>query len=240
MISRRDFLKISGLSTIAAASGFGAGKLFGSSGQKILRVQAFVPDASAAAEITQIISRSAGSIVVSGDQFWKDLISEAFHSNMTESNGGKLIVKTEKLGHNIQGDILLSDNSTSIYDPENDFNGRLIQLRARLKKNYSGYRYTAFYDNESLLNSLLKSGTCRITIEDENGIYDQLKLSGTEKLMVIKGPSGKTGIEIKDNIVSINSACCRNRLCKTSGPIKYAGDMLACAPNKVLVRIDRV
>jgi anaerobic selenocysteine-containing dehydrogenase len=46
MLSRRDFLKISGLTTIAAASGFGAGKLLGGSENISLKVQAFLPDIS--------------------------------------------------------------------------------------------------------------------------------------------------------------------------------------------------
>jgi hypothetical protein len=239
MLSRRDFLKISGLTTVAAATGFGAGKLLGNTSLNSFRVQAYIPDAQSASDLTKIIRGNAGKLIVSGETGWENFISEAFYHE--KNNGiGKMIVKIERINHTVPGDILFSDSKTIIYNPENDFNGRLIQLRSDLKNKNSNYRYTAYFNNETLLNSLLKSGENIVIIENENGIYDQVKLSGSAKELFINGPSGKTGITIKDNSVHIHSSCCRNGLCRESVAIINSGDMIACAPNKVIVRIEKV
>jgi hypothetical protein len=240
MLSRRDFLKISGLTTLAAASGFGAGKIFGSIENISLKVQAFLPDMSSASELVKIISGDAGSIVVKGDEAWKRFLTESFASVSSGSKSGNLIVEVEKLKHSAAGDILFSDMKKNIYNPETDFDLHMRRLRSEVKKQNALYGFSAFYNNDNLLSSLIKSGTSTVIIEDENGIYDQIKLSGSGKEIFIKGPSGKTGISISNNSVHISSSCCRNSLCKSMGTINSNGSMIACAPNKVLIRIERV
>jgi hypothetical protein len=211
MLSRRDFLKITGIASVAAASGFAAGKILGGDDQNLIRVQAYIPDESSAAELTKIISR----------------------------NGSKdLVVRLEKLKHQVKGDILVSDSKSIIYNPDLDFNGALVKLRTEFKKANAAYCYTAYSNNENFLTSLLKSGTPVVVIEDENGIKDQIKLS-LNKDIVVKGPLGKTGITIKDNSVHISSSCCRNGICSQSGIISGKNEMIACAPNRILIRIDR-
>jgi hypothetical protein len=235
MLSRRDFLKISGLTTAAAAAGFGTGKLFGSTETNLLRVQAFIPDVSSASALTGIISENVGRVIVEGDDAWKDIITKAFNGNSSGDN--TLVIRVEKIKNGLPGDILISNKS--IYNPDLDFNGRLLQLRSELKNKEANYLYTAYYNNDSLISSLLSSGTNTVMIEDEKGIYDQIRLSGNKELY-INGPSGKTGITIRDNMVRVHSSCCRNGLCLHSGAIYKRGEMIACAPNKVLVRIERV
>jgi hypothetical protein len=186
------------------------------------------------------MSRDAESIIVKSDEGWKKSLTESFASVNSGSKSGNLIVEVEKLKHSVPGDILFSDTKKNIYSPESDFDFYMLRLRSEVKKQDASYRLTAYYNNDNLISSLFKSGTGTVIIENENGIYDQIKLSGSNKEIDIKGPSGKTGIVISNNSVHIKSSCCRNGLCKNMGSIKNSGSMIACAPNKVLVRIERV
>jgi hypothetical protein len=238
MLSRRDFLKISGLTTAAAVSGYGAGKIFGSGETNSLRVQAFVPDVSSAAELTGLISRDAGSLTIKAGSDWKNSIENVFNQNRTSAGKGNLVVEIEKLKNTTNGDLLLSDRR--IYNPSVDFNSSLNKLRTELKENKASYLYTAYYNNSGLLGSLLNSGTNYVVIENEDGLYDRIKLSGRSSELLVKGPSGKTGIMIENSLVHISSSCCRNGLCSKTGRIHSAGQMIACAPNRIIVRIERV
>lgn len=53
----------------------------------------------------------------------------------------------------------------------------------------------------------------------------------------IPGPYGKTVVEVRDGAAVVVSATCPERLCMAMGSIRRQGDVIACLPNRVLVRI---
>jgi hypothetical protein len=241
MLSRRNFLKLSGLGAVAVGSGFGAGKLVQNSKTEIYRVQAFLPDVESASELTKIISRKvkfSGMPVFNGEL--KNLLAKNYSQENYNEATAKMTFRIEKLENNFNGDILVSDNRISIYDPVEDFNGSLLQLRSVVRNRKANYIFSAEYRNENIFASLLNNGKKVAVIENESGIFDQISLSESYKKILIKGPSGSTSLVMDNGSVHINSSCCRNGICSKSGRISEPNELIACAPNKILIRIESV
>jgi len=53
----------------------------------------------------------------------------------------------------------------------------------------------------------------------------------------VKGPLGLTEIEVKKRRARIVRSPCKNKVCIKSGYIRYADRLVACIPNRVVVRI---
>ncbi len=52
------------------------------------------------------------------------------------------------------------------------------------------------------------------------------------------GPLGPTRLVIDDQGVRITDSPCPRKTCISMGPARHTGDLLACVPNRILVRID--
>lgn len=63
-----------------------------------------------------------------------------------------------------------------------------------------------------------------------------LPLSG-ERVIPVKGRLGITEVVIHNGRVRIRHSPCKNKICIKSGPIQYADRLVACIPNRVVVRI---
>ena len=75
-----------------------------------------------------------------------------------------------------------------------------------------------------------------VVIEVDQNEVARLALSIDQKTKV-KGPLGETEVEIKKGQVRIIRSPCKNKVCIKSGYIRYADRLVACIPNRVLVRI---
>lgn len=54
----------------------------------------------------------------------------------------------------------------------------------------------------------------------------------------LDGPLGKTHLVIDDQGARISSSPCPRKICIAMGSASRTGDLLACVPNRILVRID--
>ena len=54
----------------------------------------------------------------------------------------------------------------------------------------------------------------------------------------IEGPLGHTRLVIDDQGAHITRSPCPRKLCMTMGPARHGGDLMACIPNRIVVRID--
>ncbi len=54
----------------------------------------------------------------------------------------------------------------------------------------------------------------------------------------LDGPLGPTRLVIDDQGVHITDSPCPRKTCISMGPARHSGDLLACVPNRILVRID--
>lgn len=58
-----------------------------------------------------------------------------------------------------------------------------------------------------------------------------------ETTLVVTGPVGSTVVEIHGREVAVANSDCRAKRCVRQGKISRAGQVIVCAPNRVLVRI---
>ena len=82
-----------------------------------------------------------------------------------------------------------------------------------------------------LLLSFSKQGS-RVVIKQNNEIvYDEsIRLNQTVDI-------GTNCITIKDGVVFVNEANCKNQVCVNTGKITKKGESIVCLPNKVIVEI---
>ncbi|MCH9028672.1 MAG: NusG domain II-containing protein [Bacteroidetes bacterium] len=100
--------------------------------------------------------------------------------------------------------------------------------------------FAAVYKQSNIFSSLFSSNQKEIVIENEKGTFDIIPINSSFKNIKIDGPQGETEIEINNRLVKVTKSTCRHKLCEKSRYAANVGDVIACAPNKVLIRIDEV
>jgi len=241
MISRRNFLKLAGLSTFAVGAGYTTGKLIRNSKPVHYSIHGFIPDDEQV--INQIVSafkhkiKSNSNPIVYANSKFGELISIADSKMQNENygNNGTVTYSLKKLDKTIDADLIVGDAKNSIYSLD-DFSEVLANLRAKLKGTKANNAFTAAYDETEFVSSLFKNNRREVVIENEKGLVDKITFSKNYKGIVVDGPQGKTEIEIINGIVRVHKSTCRHEICKQSAAFEV-GNIIACAPNKVLVRI---
>jgi len=54
----------------------------------------------------------------------------------------------------------------------------------------------------------------------------------------LDGPLGKTRLVIDETGAHVTSSPCPRKICISMGPARHSGDLLACVPNRIMVRIE--
>ncbi len=241
MISRRNFLKLAGLGSAALAAGYSTGKLLNNKNSFSFVVHGFIPaDESVIENIVASFKKrikSGSEPLVISDRKIGELIIR--YHNQTSSgqfvNKGKIIYRINKLNKQINSDIIVSDSVNPVYSPD-DLNYSFAEIRRNIKDRKADYMFTAEYKEEDLITSIFKSNKKEIVIENEKGLVDKISLDRNYKNILIEGLQGKTGLKIENGIAQVHTSTCRHGICKHSIAANV-GNIIACAPNKVLVKV---
>lgn len=75
-----------------------------------------------------------------------------------------------------------------------------------------------------------------VEIEVDGKVYATVSLH-SEQTLFVPGPLGHTEVVIQDGNVFVKDSPCRARICIRTGPITHGGHLIACVPNKVVVRV---
>lgn len=240
MISRRSFLKMAGLSTVAIGAGFTSGKFIANK-PVYYAAHGFIPDDE------QIIKKLVHSFrnkvksnsqpIIISDSKIGEIINRyhAFPGNESYTAKGSITYRIKRLKNKVDSDIIISDGNNTIYSLE-DFNSAFFNLRNDLANKKAEYFITAEYTETNFISNLFNGFQKKVLIENENGIIENISLGKNYKNILVEGPIGKTGLSIENGFVRVHTASCRNKICQHS----YAGtvgNIIACAPNKVLIRI---
>lgn len=244
MISRRNFLKIAGLTSIALGAGYTTGKLTGKSKSVYYAVHGFIPaDEQVISNLVYAFKnkvKSNSNPIINSDSKIGNIIGkfDLQASNQNYLKNGQITYTVKKIDSSIDSDIIVSDGNNSIYSLD-EFNSAFSKIRAGVKNRKAEYLFTAEYSEIDFLSSLFKSNKKEIVIENENGLVDRILLDKDYKNILIDGPQGKTGLKIENGITRVHTSTCRNGICKHSFA-SGVGNIIACAPNKVLVKIELV
>ena len=77
----------------------------------------------------------------------------------------------------------------------------------------------------------------RVLVERDGRLLFSAPL-GENRVVDLEGPLGSTRLEIRDGRARILASPCPTKACIGMGAIARAGELLACVPNQLLVRID--
>ncbi len=240
MLTRRNFLKLGGIAAGALGAGYSTGKLVYPGLGSRFSVHGFIPADELYIKRLALLFRkkirSSTPALVYGDSRIGSMLRGYDNSAIEPvySRKGSVIYLLQRQDQSFSPDLVISDNKTPVYIPEDDFSYSFFQLRNDMKKLRASYIFTAEYKEESLFNSLF-SPSKNIIIENEKGTAEVLKASAGFKDIAVDGAIGKTHITLSDGIVKVSQSCCRNKICEhtlLSGP----QDFIACAPNKIIIR----
>ncbi|MBN2357519.1 NusG domain II-containing protein [candidate division KSB1 bacterium] len=84
-------------------------------------------------------------------------------------------------------------------------------------------------------NWLQQEGTDAV-VEVNGRLYARVSLLQPDRIRVT-GMQGEVCIQVEDGALRVVSSTCRNKICMQRGWIRHAGDMIVCAPNRVIIRI---
>lgn len=241
MLSRRNFLKLAGLSSFAIAAGYTTGKLSNVKNTEYFVIHGFIPAdenviIGLVSSFRNKIKSNAEPIILSDNKIG-EVINRNYlqSSNGSYSNYGKVIYRIKRLNEKVDSDIIISDGANSVYALD-DFNISLFDLRKSIRDKKADLLFTAEFRNENLISSLLSSNKKEIVIENEKGIVDRVTFDKNYKNILIDGVQGKTGLSIENGIAKVHSSSCKNGICKHSIATEV-GNIIACAPNKVLIKV---
>lgn len=244
MISRRNFLKIAGLTSVALGAGYTTGKLTGNLKSINYTVHGFVPAderviASLVTSFKNKIKSNAEPFVIADSKIGEIINKFDLKSNKESfSNRGTIIYRLKRLDKQIDSDIIVSDANHSVYSLD-DLNSAFENIRTGLKSRKADFLFTAEYNETDFLSSVFKSDSKEVVIENEKGLVDRFSVDKNYKNISIDGPQGKTGLKIENGIVKVHTSACRHRICELT-IASGVGNIIACAPNKVLVKIESV
>ncbi len=245
MMTRKKFIKLSGIAAIAAGSGYTVGKLIDNPKNKHYSVYCFLPsDEKIITEVVRAFTTTVKCIstpIINADDHYKYMLQKLVrkHKQTSFSNGGSVLYSVKQLSKYVNSDIIVSDNSKSIYSLKNDFTDELMRIRSLLYGTKAKIFFAAVYRQSNILSSLFSLNQKEIVVENENGTADKIPLDSTYKSIIVDGPQGKTEIEINNGLVKVTKSTCRHKLCEKSQYAANVGDVIACAPNKVLIRIEK-
>jgi hypothetical protein len=244
MISRRNFLKIAGLTSVALGAGYTTGKLTGNSKTINYTVHGFIPfDEQVIANLVSSFKnkvKSNSEPVIISDSKIGEIINRFDLNSRKENftNSGSITYRLKRLDKQIDSDIIVSDADNSVYSLD-DLSSAFENIRTGLKNRKADFLFTAEYTETDFLSSIFKSGSKEVVIENEKGLVDKISLDKSYKNILIDGPQGKTGIKIENGIAQVHTSTCRHGICKHT-IASSVGNIIACAPNKILVRIESV
>jgi len=244
MISRRNFLKIAGLTSVALGGGYTAGKLIGNSKSINYGVHGFIPaDEQVIANLVSAFKnkiKSNTEPIIIADSKVGEIINRIDLKSRKEnfSNSGSITYRIKRLDKQIDSDIIVSDANNAVYSLD-DLNSVFEHIRSGLKNRKSDYFFTAEYSETDFLSSIFKLNKKEVVIENEKGLVDRISLENNYKNILIDGPQGKTGLKIENGVAQVHTSTCRHEICKCT-TVSGVGNIIACAPNKVLLRIELV
>ncbi|BDQ03711.1 NusG domain II-containing protein [Ignavibacterium sp.] len=244
MISRRNFLKLAGLGSVAIAAGYTTSKFTGNSKSVNFVVHGFIPADETIIENLVLsfknkIKSNAEPVVFADSKFGEVIVKyHNQHSTDLFKNNGKIVYRLKRLNKQVDSDIIISDSANPIYSID-ELNYSFNEIRRNIRNRKADYLFTAEYKEEDLISSIFKSNKKEIVIENEKGLVDRISLDKNYKNIWIDGPQGKTGLKIENGIAQVHTSACRHGICKHSIATEV-GNIIACAPNKVLIKIEAV
>jgi hypothetical protein len=242
MLNRRAFLQTALLGGGAFGLGvkLGLGNRCGAGPRLVLH--GFLPDddATVRAAVSAFLAATPGRLpapVLDVTPRLRGAVAAGLRTRLDDYDRGNArllsVQVTDLAAGGAAADVLLQ-NDGRILDPASQFGRELLALRCALLGRPAAIAFTARLEDRAATTR----GGLVLVVENERGLQDRLALQGDARTMTFAGPAGRTVVEFGDQGVRVAEASCRHRICQLQGAAARAGEMIACAPNRLLLRVE--
>lgn len=251
MLSRRSFLKMSGLAVTAACAGFGAGRLWGESAfADAFAVRGFLP--ADRAVLDRVVDAFVARVrvhtepVVLAEGPWLGILTRAYGDAVMRRNPqhfsgqGEVVFRLDALASPLPGDILVSDGDRLVCVPERDVTKPFRDLRHAIHGQPASVAFTGEYRRRGLIEAAAPGRERVVVVRSQEGRLQRAPLDGRTVCLDAEGPRGKTRIRVADGMAWVEESPCGHQLCRKAGPIGRSGQALACVPNGVILSVESV
>ncbi|MBD3220265.1 hypothetical protein GF314_03405 [bacterium] len=133
----------------------------------------------------------------------------------------------------LPADVMLQQD-TRVVDPRSGFGRDLVALRERLRGRQAQLAVTC-----RLAPRPQATAAGRVlVVENERGVQERIALAGADRRLELAGPVGATSVVFGADGAEVAGASCRHRTCQRQGRIGQPGEMVACAPNRLVLRVE--
>ncbi len=144
-----------------------------------------------------------------------------------------LSVQVTALDRALPADVMLQQDSR-VLDPASGFGRRMLNLRDRLVGQEATLAVSCRLEDRP--GSLNQDRV--LVIENERGVQERIALDGASRSLSLDGPAGRTNVMIDAHGVRVAEASCRHATCRLQGAIARPGELIACAPNRLVLRVE--
>lgn len=245
MLSRRSFLKLSGIAAVSLGSGFGIGKVVSSQANKeSIMLCGFLPDNqeqivnTVKSFVDEFLCNETFSVSVRGDDNFSSILRNQLGNRISSTSNRNLNIQLTKLTTSLPSDILIKTDEAKIFSPDTDFSASIKSTRNSVLGQNAVYQLNVELTEISILD-IFNSNNRVAVIENSKGIVEKIKLNRKATSFKVSGNIGNVVFNIGNGNAHVHSSTCRHQLCKKGNTALAYGDFIACAPNKVILRIER-
>lgn len=243
MIDRRSFLKTAVLGGAAFGVGLKLGEHFGAGagGGRRVVLHGFLPaDEGLIGEtLGAFLALEGGRLpapVLAAVPAWRATAAGALRTaadRYVRDPQRLFSVQVTTLDDALPADFMLQLGDR-VLDPRAGLDARLLHLRERLRGRQAQVAVSCRLEARGELRGAQRV----LVIETERGVQDRIALTGPARRLELDGPAGRTSVACDADGVRVTAASCRHATCRRQGTIAQPGELIACAPNRVVLRIE--
>jgi len=240
MMNRRAFLQ----NAVVGGAAFGFGLKLGlrelGAGRRVV-LHGFLPADEAAVHeaMTAFLGAVTGDLPAATLDVaprWRGAVAAGLRlraDDLSRDRAHTLTVQVADLGAELPADLLVQ-RSGRVLDPAGEFDRRALALRESLRGARGQLAFSARLETR---RDDLAAGRV-LVVENEKGQQDRIALDGPRRTHVLAGPAGRTVVEYGQGTARVREASCKHATCRLQGEIARPGELIACAPNRLVLRVE--
>lgn len=241
MTTRRSFFKTAVLGGAAFAAGLKLGGAFEPRLGRNVTLHGFVPATEGDVQrvLATFLAAETGALpapVVDAPQIWRSAVAGSLRqaaSRYVQGSQQMFEVQVAALERPLPADIMLQQDQ-QVLDPASQFSRDLQGLRGSLQGRDAQLAVTC-----RLVPRPSATAADRVlVVETDRGVQDRIALAGADRRLELRGPAGLTSVMLGENGARVVSASCRHETCRRQGLVSQPGQLLACAPNRLVLRVE--
>jgi hypothetical protein len=241
MTSRRTFFKTALLGGAAFAAGLQLGSAFGDPRRQRVTLHGFVPaeDRDVERLLATFLDAEPGALPAPSLDVparWRAVVAGGLRhaaARYGHDRSRAFDVQVSLLERPLPADIMVQQHDR-VLDPASGFSRRLLALREDLRGRQAQLAVTCRLMPRPEATAAART----LVVTTERGEHDRIALAGPDRRLELDGPAGKTTVIAGASGARVIAASCRHETCRRLGAIGQPGEVLACAPNRLVLQVE--